>query len=85
MSTITELSKSELFALGEWLSEWPENWTYKQVIDWLINNDDEHAYADDSNNDRVWVWELVEDYSGTQIAEFIENTRRNFERFTQKD
>lgn len=82
MITETNLSKAELFALGEWLSEWPDNWSYKQVIDWLIDNDESHAYAND-DDERVWVWEMVEDYSGTQIAEFMENTRRHFERFTQ--
>jgi hypothetical protein len=81
MITVTELSKSELFALGEWLSEWPDNWSYKQVINWLIDNNDSHTYA--SEDEKVWVWEMVEDYSGTQIADFIDNTRRHFERFTQ--
>ena len=83
MSLVTTLSKSELFALGEWLSEWPEHWSYQQVIDWLIDNDESHVYAD-NDDERVWVWEMVEDYSGTQIASFIANTRRHFERVTGK-
>lgn len=80
METI-EMTKSELFALGEWLSEWPEGWSYKQVINWLIDNDESHTYTD-SDEERVWVWEPMEDHSGTQVAEFIENTRLHFERFT---
>jgi hypothetical protein len=83
MSLLNTLSKSELFALGEWLSEWPEHWSYQQVIDWLIDNDESHAYTDDDEA-RVWVWEMVEDYSGTQIASFIANTRKQFERVTEK-
>ena len=83
MSLVTTLSKSELFALGEWLSEWPEHWSYQQVIDWLIDNDESHAYSD-NDDERVWVWEMVEDYSGTQIASYIANTRRHFERVTGK-
>ena len=84
MQTIETLSKSELFALGEWLSEWPESWTYRQVVNWLIDNSDDHAYADCEDDERVWVWELVEDYSGIQIADFIDNTRIHFERFTNQ-
>jgi hypothetical protein len=80
METIT-MTKSEAFALGEWLSEWPENWSYRQVIDWLLNNDDYH-YSEDEDDQRVWVWEPMEDFSGTQVVEYIENTRRHFERFT---
>ena len=80
METIT-MTKSQAFALGEWLSEWPENWSYEQVIDWLLNSEDP-AYSDAEDDERVWVWEPMEDYSGTQIADFIENTRRHFERVT---
>ncbi len=83
MSLVTTLSKSELFALGEWLSEWPEYWSYQQVIDWLIDNDESHVYSD-NDDERVWVWEMVEDYSGTQIASFIANTRQHFERVTSR-
>lgn len=80
METIT-MTKSQAFALGEWLSEWPENWSYEQVIDWLMNNEDP-AYSDDEDDERVWVWEPMEDFSGTQVAGFIENTRCHFERVT---
>jgi len=80
METIT-MTKSQTFALGEWLSEWPENWSYEQVIDWLMNNEDP-AYSDAEDDERVWVWEPVEDCSGTQVAGFIENTRCHFERVT---
>jgi len=80
METIT-MTKSETFALGEWLSEWPDNWSYRQVIDWLLDNDDYH-YSEDEDDQRVWVWEPMEDFSGRQIVEYIENTRKHFERFT---
>ena len=80
METIT-MTKPQAFALGEWLSEWPENWSYEQVIDWLMNNEDP-AYSDDEDDERVWVWEPMEDYSGTQVAVFIEDTRKAFERYT---
>lgn len=82
MKTINKLSKSELFALGEWLSEWPEHWSYQQVINWLIDNSDSHAYTDHDDDERVWVWELVEDCSGVEVANYIANTRKHFERFT---
>jgi hypothetical protein len=80
MEAIT-MTRSQSFALGEWLSEWPDNWSYEQVIDWLLNNEDP-AYSDAEDDERVWVWEPMEDYSGTQVAEFIENTRCHFERAT---
>lgn len=82
METMT-MTKSQAFALGEWLSEWPDNWSYQQVIDWLLNNEDP-AFQDAEDDERVWVWEPMEDFSGTQIAEYIENTRRHFERFTEQ-
>jgi hypothetical protein len=81
METIT-MTKSQAFALGEWLSEWPENWSYEQVIDFLLNNEDP-AYTDAEDHERVWVWEPMEDFSGTQVAGFIENTRCHFERATK--
>ena len=68
------MKTSELFALNEWLSSFPDNRTYAQIIDMLD--------ADDWSHEELSVWETVEDCPLSQIAEFIENTRVHFERVT---
>ena len=64
---------SEKFALNEWLSSYPENKTYDEIIDMMIEDDD----------DEISPWYVVEDHSLAQIIEFIENTRMHFEAVTE--
>lgn len=78
MTTATKLSKAELFSLGQWLSDWPENWSYQQVIDTL---ETESGWI--GSKYEIYPWQVIEDYPARQIAEFIEDTRKSFERFTQ--
>lgn len=53
--------KMERFALAQFLSEWPDDLTYKQVL--------ENLYAEDED---VVVWQPFEDFPTYKVVEFIE-------------
>ena len=71
------MKTSERFALNQWLSDYPEEMTYQEVLDYL--NDNTWLGSDDE----VMPWELVENNTGDQIAHLIEDTRKAYERSTQ--
>jgi hypothetical protein len=64
---------AETFALNQWLSDTPCDMTYQEILDQLRS--DEYLEHDD-----IIAWEAVEDYSGRDIAEMIDDTRSAFER-----
>lgn len=66
-------TQSELFALMEWLTDFPDDMTYDEIIEVLQEGKDEWAL------DNIDVWEVVEDYPFDQVAEFIEMTKKHFE------
>lgn len=70
------MRNSEQFALNQWLTDYPANLTYTQIIDLLRENPDEWVLDD------ITVWEVAERYSFDLVADFIEDTRRAFERMT---
>jgi hypothetical protein len=66
---------SEQFALNQWLSDYPDDMTYEEVIaalkvenQWMV--------------DDITVWYLVENNTTDQVAMFIEDTKDAFERAT---
>jgi hypothetical protein len=66
---------SEQFALNQWLSDYPDDMTYDEVITALkVNN---QWMVDD-----ITVWYLVENNTTDQVAMFIEDTKDAFERAT---
>jgi hypothetical protein len=67
---------SEQFALNQWLSDYPENLSYDEIITVLQNSETELSIDD------IWVWELIEGYDFNQVAQFIDDTRQAFERAT---
>ena len=71
------MKTSELFALNQWLSDYPEDMSYNDVLAGL--REDAMTYEEDS----ICPWFLVEDCTGEQIAQFIEDTRESFEYFTK--
>jgi hypothetical protein len=71
------MTNAERFALNQWLSDYPENLSYDEIIT-ILNNPETEFTIDD-----IFVWELVEGHNFTQVAEFIEDTRKAFERATQ--
>ena len=68
MKQIPHLTYGEQFALDEWLSEYPRNMSYDEVID-LIHDDD----------DRIIVWCWFENCPSRELIENIDNTRSHFE------
>jgi hypothetical protein len=66
---------SEQFALNQWLSDYPDDMTYDEVITAL--KVDNQWMVDD-----ITVWYLVENNTTDQVAMFIEDTKEAFERAT---
>jgi hypothetical protein len=65
------MKQSERFALMEWLSEFPDDKTYDEIIE-MLN-------VDDWIDPDISVWEVVENYELSEVADMIENTRMHFE------
>lgn len=76
-SSMTEnkLSKAERFALDEWLTEYPDDMTYDEIIA-LLNVKNQWMVDD------ISVWYLVENNTTDQVAIFIGDTKDHFERAT---
>jgi len=70
------MTNAQHFALNQWLTSYPKNLTYDEIIT-VLNNPENEWTIDD-----IWVWELVEGCNLNQVAEFIEDTRKAFERAT---
>jgi len=67
------MNTAERFAINEWLSEYPEDKTYDEIMD-LIYEEDES----------VIPWELVEHYPAADLIEVIYNTKIHFECVTKQ-
>ena len=70
------MKKSERFALNEWLSDYPEDLDYYEILELMSQ--------DDWSVDGITVWEVVENFTLDQVSDFIENTRMHFERVTEE-
>jgi hypothetical protein len=70
---------SEQFALNQWLTDYPENLTYDEVIDLMLGDEDEWT------QDEITVWQTVEHFTLRQIVEFIEDTRKHFAAVTKEE
>ena len=66
------MKTSERFAINEWLSEYPEDKTYDEIID-LIYEEDES----------VIPWELVENHPPADLIQSMYNTKTHFEAVTK--
>lgn len=62
------METSERFALNEWLSDFPEDKTFDEIID-LIYEEDES----------INPWEPVENYSAARLVQIISDTKTHFE------
>ena len=67
------MKKSERFALMEWLSEFPDDKTYDEIMEMM--RDFNHTWT----HEDLSVWEVVENYELSEVADMIENTRMHFE------
>jgi len=70
------MKTSERFALNEWLSEYPDDMSYGEILELMS--------TDDWTIDEITVWEVVENFILDQVSDFIENTRMHFERVTEE-
>ena len=59
---------SERFALGQWLSDYPDDKTYDEVLSMIT---EEH--------EDIILWETIENYPPESVIEIIEDTRSSFE------
>lgn len=66
------MEKAELFAINEWLSDYPTGKTFDEIMD-LIYEEDES----------ITPWELVEHYPAADLIEIIYNTKIHFESVTK--
>ena len=72
MKQIPHLTYGEQFALDEWLTYYPEDMPYADILTLLREADWSH--------EAISVWEVVERHPLSQVAEFIEDTRLHFDR-----
>jgi len=67
------MTNSESFALNQWLSGYPADMSYDDIIERLsVPN---QWMAED-----LLVWSLVENSTTDQVVDFIENTKMAYER-----
>lgn len=59
---------SERFALGQWLSDYPDDKTYDEVLSMIT---EEH--------EDIILWETIENYPPESVIEMIDDTRSSFE------
>jgi hypothetical protein len=71
MKQIPHLTYGEQFALDEWLSDYPENMSYEDIILTLTSGNEDNE---------ITVWGAMNDHPLSHIAEFIDNTRLHFDR-----
>jgi len=65
------------FAINQWLSDYPENMSYEDIIERLQLDDWSEPLEETEDEDdevRIIEWYLLEGHSGDQIAGFIEDT-----------
>jgi hypothetical protein len=68
MTLLKTHNKAEHFALGHYLSEWPENWSYEDVVDELEHGNEER---------KVWMTEFYQDYWPETIAIEIKELKKD--------
>lgn len=67
------MKASQSFALNQWLSYYPEDMSYEDILACMREPD--HTWT----CDHISVWEVVETFPMDQVAEFIEDTCNAFE------
>jgi hypothetical protein len=64
---------AETFALDQWLSDYPDDMSYPDILACMSEPD--HVWTCDN----ISVWEVVETFPLGAVAEFIEDTKTHFE------
>ena len=65
---MNRMKVSERFAIGQWLSDYPDDKTYEEVL----------ALITEEHED-VILWEPIENYPPESVIEMIDDTRSSFE------
>ena len=68
---MTTLTTAERFALDEWLSNYPEDVSYSEILDMIQGGTED-----------VSVWAIAEGYPEYQIIQMIDATLDHFARVT---
>ncbi len=79
MSQVISYTEAECFALNQWLSDSPNDMSYQEIIDCLLDNPDDYYDFD------IIPWEPIDGMSGRIIVEYLEDTRQAFERAMQRN
>jgi len=69
------MNKYEKFALDEWLTKYPDNMTYEQII-LMLRSETMNQYEIDN----IEVWHQMENFTLRDIAGFIEDTKDHAKR-----
>jgi hypothetical protein len=69
----TAQRKAQVFALGQWLTDYPDEMQYDQVLA-LLQKDDNANLSDEWSEAGIEQWYMLDGHSGAQIAQFIEDT-----------
>ena len=67
------MKTSQNFALNQWLSDYPEDMSYEDILACMRNPENTWTCED------IDVWQVVENFTLEQVAEFIEDTCAAFE------
>jgi hypothetical protein len=67
------MKQSERFALNEHLSEFPDNKTFEEILELILNEDES-----------VIIWEPFENYPADDVVDIICNTKYHFETVTKE-
>jgi hypothetical protein len=65
---MNRMKVSERFALNQWLSDYPDDKTYDEVLSMIT---EEH--------EDIILWETIENYPPESVIEMIDDTRSSFE------
>jgi hypothetical protein len=67
------MKHSERFALNQWLSDYPDNLSYAEIVEMMIGDEEEwtHEY--------ISVWQVAEHFTLRQVVDFMEDTRKAIE------
>ena len=72
------IARCEYFALNQFLSEFPEDMDYDEIIQRLIDDD-----LDEDGDPIITVWEPFESHPTEVVAEYIEDTYNSLTWFTK--
>lgn len=76
---MNSMTKYEKFALDEWLTKYPDNMAYDQII-LMLRSETMTSNQIDSTH----VWHRMEEFSLKEISGFIEDTKAHLERVFSK-